>query len=208
MPIEKEAVVPKRVYVLRHGVTSSNGRPGYIGGIEPELEILPAGKNQLDDAARRLSAIDHEILRIKKFHVSPTTRAKQSAMVLAESLGMKVAYVEDKRLIEVDMGEFTGKMRKDVFTPEVLRAMDEQGENFRPPGGTSRADLGKAMFDWLESLTEPKTIAVSHVNAIRALIHRVMGVHALDSRRLDVRNGGITVFEKTRDQWIFSGLNW
>lgn len=199
----------RRVYLVRHGVTATNKRVGFIGGLEPMLEILPEGREQLEAGAKRLTARDPLILRVNRIHVSATLRARQSAEVFARTSGMEAAIVEDTRLNEISMGEFTGKMRSEVYTPEVIASMNELGENFRAPGGTTRAELGAQMFSWLESQSEPVTVAVSHVNAIRALIHRVLGVHAIDPRAMEAWNGHAAVFDRHGEhKWMFQGLNW
>ncbi|MEO5927138.1 MAG: histidine phosphatase family protein [Patescibacteria group bacterium] len=198
----------RRVYVLRHGVTATNQRPDFIGGLEPQLEILPAGREQLEAAAPRLLSRDERIRSLKRIFVSPTLRAKQSAEAFAARAGMEVTLIEDDRLREIDMGDFTGKSRSEVFTPEVRASMDQLGEHYRPPRGTTRAELGMQMYSWLDSRTEALTLGVSHVNAIRALIHRVLGVHAIDPRSMQAWNGHAAVFDHDGKKWMFHGFNW
>jgi len=51
-------------------------------------------------------------------------------------------------LIEINPGDWGGRVRKDVFTPEVVRAVYEDPLNYRPLNGESLGDVEKRVYGW------------------------------------------------------------
>ncbi len=82
----------RRVYFLRHGKAAS--RTGWTGddGLRP---LTPEGAEELREEARALKALG---LSVEAIVTSPLVRARQTADIVAEVLGLQDVVTEDERL--------------------------------------------------------------------------------------------------------------
>jgi broad specificity phosphatase PhoE len=105
---------------------------------------------------------------------SDLIRAVQTAEILSGTLGF--APVLDQRLRERNIGEWQGltidEMR--AWYPDLYQQLLTDSENYRVPGGESRADVRKRMVEAFNDILKQdkgETIGViSHTTAIHALL--------------------------------------
>jgi broad specificity phosphatase PhoE len=149
------------IYLVRHGHTP------YI-----DANILEPDDAQLDDAG--VAQIDKviQVLKDKEFdamYVSPTTRTKQTAALILDSIRMP-KLVHDA-LGEHKFGEFIGKSYAKFSA--VAKKSGARPENYKPLGGESRIQVTQRVhrfLDWV--LTQPHTriIIVTHQCVIHDFI--------------------------------------
>ena len=99
---ENPALESGKIYLLRHGETHLNALGVLQGSIEEPLNAK--GRMQAQKAAATLAGCG--IVRIVS---SPQSRARQTAEIVAETLGLNIE--EHPLLRERDWGEFEGKLR-------------------------------------------------------------------------------------------------
>jgi len=99
---------------------------------------------------------------------SPAARCRSVAVALAERLGLPVAF--DRRLLELDFGDWEGRSWDDVPRAALDRwAADPHG--FRPPGGESGAALIERVTGFARMLLDRgrPCAVISHGGPLRLL---------------------------------------
>lgn len=164
------------IYLLRHGETVWN-REGRIQG-QHDSPLTCAGIAQAEAMGATLR---EEIGDPRRWAIiaSPLGRAWQSAVIVAEGLGLDPrAIAFEPRLMEVSFGAWEGQTYDeiDVAEPGVVARRERDLWNFRPPGGESYADLSARTAPWLSALEDwARLIVVCHGGTGRVLRgHAVM----------------------------------
>ena len=145
------------IYVMRHGETVWNAEGRFQGALNSPLTAR--GRAQAQVLADTLAALDLSGFDVR---VSPQGRAFETAAI---ALARHVPFLRtDDRLREIEVGEWSGKMRSEVSatgltledTPDGPLALYEHA-----PGGEGFARLRDRCADFLASLTAP-TLRVTH----------------------------------------------
>lgn len=161
----------KRVIFIRPGETDWNQQVRWQGWVASPLNDL--GKRQ---AERLANYIRH--INLKALYTSDLKRALQTADILAKNLGFES--VPDKRLRERNIGEWQGLTIDEMKTwyPDQYQNLLTDAENYRVPGGESRADVRKRMveaFDAFLKQDKGETVGViSHTTAIHELLAAII----------------------------------
>jgi phosphohistidine phosphatase len=71
-----------RLYILRHGIAAPHGTPGVP---EADRPLTPRGEDRIKDVARGLRRLELDLERIV---TSPLPRARRTAEIVADSLGL------------------------------------------------------------------------------------------------------------------------
>jgi broad specificity phosphatase PhoE len=160
------------VLLLRHGQSTWNADGRWQGQADPPLS--PLGEEQAYDAAKRLKAGD-----FSRVLSSDLCRARRTADILAEALGLPVEVDPDLR--EIDVGDWQGLTRAEIRAraPGALADWSE-GRSESTPGGELRADLTDRARAVLlrvagEAGAGERVLLVSHGALIRNL-DRVLGL--------------------------------
>ena len=95
-----------KIFVVRHGQDTDN-ETGLLNG-HRNTNLTELGKKQATEAGEKLRAE-----KIDLIYVSPLTRTKQTAEIIAQQLGLPEAEVMPD-LIERDFGFFEGKLAADI----------------------------------------------------------------------------------------------
>ena len=162
----------RRILLIRHGQSTWNAEGRWQGQADPPLSEL--GEEQARDAARRLRAGD-----FSRLVASDLQRARRTAELLAEALGLAVETDPDLR--EIDVGDWTGLTRAeiDALAPGALADWSE-GRSESTPGGELRRHLTDRACAVLrrvagEAGADDRVLLVSHGALIRNL-DRVLGL--------------------------------
>ena len=161
---------PRRLLLLRHGQSTWNADGRWQGHADPPLS--PLGEEQARDAARRLAPG-----QFSRIVASNLRRARQTAEILAEALGLPVALDPDLR--EIDVGDWQGLTRAeiDAQAPGALADWSE-GRSESTPGGETRThltDRARAALLRAAAAASPgdRVLLVSHGALIRNLDRRL-----------------------------------
>ena len=166
------------VVMIRHAMTAWN-EAGRIQG-RTDVPLDEPGRRAL--AGRRLPAR----FASYRVHSSPLARAVETAALLG--LGTPVL---DRRLMEMDWGEWEGETRASVAAadPSGVARNEERGPDFRPPGGESPREVQTRVVGWARSAARLRSgvIAVTHKGVIKATLGLACGwdLTGKDPMRLD-----------------------
>ncbi len=167
-----------KIIFVRHGESESNPeeiRAGQLDG----YPLTEKGRKQSEDIA--------EILKKEKIDVfisSPVLRAKQTAEIISEKLGIK--YIEDARVKEYNYGLWNGYNSKSLLHKEdkiykeykKLNYCDEEKYDFKFGGnGESRKDVESRVRNFIEEICEKyigKTLLIVSHGGINAMLYRVI----------------------------------
>ncbi len=152
-------------YLMRHGQSESNVKGGPHGVVSSRVEnedhLTNVGEQQVETSAKKMK---EEGLQFDFVLVSPFVRTRDTLEILKKSLGIEDnKIVFDKRLGELDAGEFNGKSwdeYRDMFKNEK--------ERFLNPihGGESLLNVKRRIGDVFCELEEKhknkKILIISH----------------------------------------------
>ena len=154
--------VPIDVVTIRHAPTAWND----AGRIQGQTDVPLSGDGRRALARRRLP----ERFGSYRVHSSPLARAVETAALL----GLEAPLL-DRRLMEMDWGEWEGRTRASVTAadPGGVARNEARGPDFRPPGGESPREVQARIIDWARSaavLSPPHVVAVTHKGVVKALM--------------------------------------
>jgi probable phosphoglycerate mutase len=163
------------IYLVRHGETVWNRAGRLQGRGDSPLTLRGIGHAT---AYGRLLADALDSAGSVRIHASPMGRARQTAALIADALGLAGDPVRvDPLLAEHDVGEWTGRTwaeieRETGLGPERLRDW-----SFRPPGGETRSEMRERAARWLAGREEAAIdVVVSHGGMSRAFRAAFLGL--------------------------------
>ena len=165
----------RRLILLRHGETEYNATRRMQGQLDTNLS--ERGIAQAHTAAKELRD-----LGIKKIISSDLTRARDTAGVVGDDLGVEV--VVDKRLRETHLGQWQGKTHDEVDTAhDGARARWRSDPTWAPPEGESRIDVAQRsravvdeLLDTYDEWGNSAVLLVAHGGTIAALTASLLGL--------------------------------
>ena len=178
------------IYLCRHGPTFHN-REGRLQG-RTESDLTPLGRAQ----AEAMGALLSDLVRRDppapwRLVASPLRRARQTAEAIAARLDLAVEL--DERLVEIDVGEWSGRLREEVRGENPhLRGDDAWG--FHAPGGETYEAMTARIGGWLaDQAPEPdrRLIVVSHGVAGRLLRGAYASLSREETLRQDIPQDAI-----------------
>ena len=159
-----------KITLVRHGQMEYNYQKIMQGHSNTELN--DTGIRQCQKLREQLADVDFDYC-----YMSPILRAVQTAFIL---VGDRVETIPDKRLIERDMGEFTGKSTE-LYDREKYWDYDL---NCSDNGVEAIQDVFSRCCDFLNYIVKKHPgehiLVVSHAATIRAL-HHLLHHHNLHS---------------------------
>lgn len=150
-----------RLVLVRHGQTDWNIQRRYQG--KTDIPLNAVGRRQAASLARELSGT-----KLAAVYSSELDRAYETAALIAQPQG--VAVIRDRRLNEIDQGEWEGLRHEDIADRygERLRLWEEDPTSTCPPGGESLADVRQRVLECLHE------ILLKHPNdAVCVVAHKV-----------------------------------
>jgi len=165
------------ILLVRHGQTDDNVRLVFQG----------QGGHGLNDRGREQARQLRDRLkngpRLARVWASDLQRARETAEIVAEPMGLPVA--TDKQLREVDVGSWTGRDYADIERelPEEWAAW-VLGLDVRRGGGETYSELGERLYAALDRIAdehaadppEQHVLVVSHGAAIKCFAAKVLGL--------------------------------
>lgn len=186
-----------KIILIRHGLTRANIEKRYS---KEDTRLDKSGLKILENTKRLVKNYN-----IDRVYTSKLYRSKETAEILGFD-----NYVEDKRLNEMDFGDFKGKKLTDVRKDYKKFFEEEKADYFNKkyPQGESRLDVIKRTSDFLDevSKTGKDILAVSHGIAIRSALFWVLK----DLRNWDnfwIDNGSLTIFNLDGSRKIIESIN-
>jgi probable phosphoglycerate mutase len=162
-----------RLYLLRHGETTSSQTGTYCGKLN--IDLTPEGVEMARDFA-----LAYQDLPWTAVYCSPLRRAIQTAQPLCDLLGIDMHLRTG--LKEIFYGEWEGKSAEQVsqeFHDDYVRWLADPGWN-SPTGGEKGIDIARRSSEVLEEIEQTykdgNILVVSHKSTIRIIICSLLGI--------------------------------
>jgi broad specificity phosphatase PhoE len=156
---------PVPLFVARHGETVDNANGLILGRRDPPISEL--GREQSARLAEHAAT-----LGVVAIWCSPLLRARQTAAVVADTIGVSPTILDD--LIESARGSWEGQSVEHLarFEPALFAAFEAGQQDFAFPGGESLLDQVKRTRNALDVVTSgpAPTLVVAHAGTIRAAL--------------------------------------
>ncbi|MEP9382861.1 bifunctional RNase H/acid phosphatase [Nocardioides sp. KR10-350] len=180
--------------VVRHGVTPHTAAKRFSGGLGGDNPGLSDdGRSQIRATADWISPIAD---RVGAVVASPVRRTRESADIIAETLGVPVE--EEPGFAETEFGEWDGLTLAEIderFPGELKQWFSSM--DYAPPGGESFTTVQKRVLDGLDRLLTrhagETVVVVSHVTPIKLLVARVVGAGLDAGFRMELSPASVTV---------------
>ncbi len=166
------------IVLARHGETDWNRDGRWQGHADPPLN---------DDGRRQAKELAGEVDAVDAVYSSDLARAKETAEIVAERLGLPVE--TDPRLREVDLGDWSGLRTVEIEErfPEGHRrwvAYESHGWS----DGESYGEMGERVLQALREIAarhpDGRVLVITHGGPIRAVEAELRGIEPLEARRL------------------------
>ncbi|RAK60924.1 histidine phosphatase family protein [Phenylobacterium hankyongense] len=175
------------VSFVRHGSHDRLGR--ILCGRMPGVILSEQGRAEARGLAQRLSREP-----IVAIYASPLERARQTAEPIAEALGLPVQVAAD--LQEIDFGAWTGARFEDLDGDPAWGLWNQARTLARAPGGESMLEVQLRLRRWLDAACERHSgqliAAVSHGDAIKAILAQVLGLSLDQHQRLEISPASVS----------------
>jgi len=160
------------IILIRHGQTLWNAEGRYQGQLNSDLTAL--GKEQAKENALKIAKLLNFKENTPKFFSSPLGRAKETAFIICDTLGLdRESIIFDKNIQEVNYGIFEGKTKafcQSEYAEEFKAREANKWSYILEGGGESYEMVTKRIHLWLERVKEEKlVILVAHEMINRAL---------------------------------------
>lgn len=202
------------LHALRHAESEGNVNNHIIGGRSDHFELSPAGPAQ----AKRLG--EHLLMQWTLPDIvcsSPAIRAYETGKIVLKTMGlehMPITVLEP--LHELDQGAHTGQIRDKLWTPELVLQAQQQGKDFRAPGGESQNSAGRQFEDTINAYIAThelpddrplRVFAFTHGYRIRCFASRLHD-WSYDKTRNGklVPNASDSIFLRQNGQWQLQAL--
>ncbi|WP_374983360.1 bifunctional RNase H/acid phosphatase [Streptomyces fradiae] len=189
---------PATFVLLRHGETALTPQKRFSGSGGTDPELSPAGLRQAEAVAAALAARG----TVQEIVSSPLLRCRQTALTIAERLGLDVRIEEGLR--ETDFGAWEGLTFAEVREryPDDLDAW-LASPKAAPPGGESFAAVSRRVAATRDRLTERHAgrtvLLVTHVTPIKTLVRLALGAPPEALFRMELSAASLSAVAYYRD---------
>lgn len=192
------------IYMARHGETEFNVERRWQGAGN-DSPLTKRGRDHACQTGAILRCMI-DFSNPPRFVSSPLGRARATMELALEVLGLPIGnYEVDSRLVEIDLGEWTGTLADHVKTHDRERWEARQRDkwNVPCPGGESISMASKRAQEWIESI-DCETVAISHGVFGKVLRALYCGLHPAEISALEgphgsvfcLHRGAVTRFDK------------
>lgn len=193
------------VLLIRHG-ENDFVKTGRAAGRLPGVHLNARGGAQAAALAGALAKP-----RLTAVYSSPLERARETAAPLAKAHGLKVHIRRD--LQETDLGEWQGRLLKDMRREKSWKVLQQAPSRFRFPGGESIPEQQLRLAKQIEAICAghgPKDViaCVSHADPIKLIIAHYLGLPLDQYQRLSVDTASVSTLFIGEAGAQLLNLNW
>ena len=193
------------IIFLRHG-QAKNNTERILAGRTPGVQLTKTGIKQAKNIAKYLKP-----LNISKIYTSPVERAQKTAEIVAKH--NSVDYIIDNRLIEIDMGKFTGKPYDEIIASNgnVFLKFYQGETEIAHNGVETFAEVKKRVLDIIDFVTKEhpnqNVLLVTHMDPIKAMLSTVLDLKPQSLFELIIANASLTIINEEQGKFSLSGIN-
>ena len=194
-----------QIIFLRHG-QAKNNTDRILAGRTEGVPLTNVGEQQAQHTAELL-----EYMNISAIYSSPIQRAKHTAEIVGKHNSIDVTI--DDRLIELDMGKFTGMAYDEIFNDHGNVFMKfYQGDLEIAHNGVETFDeVKKRVLGIVDHVIEnhpnQNVVLVTHMDPIKAMLSTVVDLSPTNLFELIIANASLNLFRENNRKFSISGLN-
>ena len=201
---ENEAFLGSIIF-LRHG-QAKNNTERILAGRAPGVPLTEKGIDQANTIAKFLQS-----MKISTIYSSPIERAAQTAEIVAKH--NLIEYKIDERLIELDMGKFTGMYYDEIFAKHgnvFFKFYDGQIE-IAHNGVETFSQVKKRVQSMVDHVLnehhDQNVVLVTHMDPIKSMLAIVMDLKPKSLFELILANGSLTIFRDDGGKLSVKAIN-
>ena len=194
-----------QIIFLRHGQAENNTKRILAGRTEG-IPLTHTGIVQAHDAAKLLSEMN-----VSAIYSSPIQRADDTAKIVAKRNNLDV--ISDDRLIELDMGKFTGMAYDDIFEKHgnvFLKFYNGELE-IAHNGVETFAEVKSRVTSIIKHIQsehpQENVVLVTHMDPIKAMLSMSVNLSATNLFELVIANASLNIFSPKKDGFAVEGIN-
>jgi probable phosphoglycerate mutase len=195
------------IILLRHGQTLWNLEGRYQGQLNSDLTDL--GKEQAKENALKIAKLIGFSPKKNsfKFFSSPLGRAKETAYIICDTLGLdRDSVLFDSNIQEVNYGIFEGKTKefcKTTYAKEFKEREENKWSYVLKDGGESYEMVTERIHLWLERVKDEEIVVlVAHEMVNRALRGIYCSYDKESMLKLRQKNDIVLKLEKTQESLV------
>ena len=193
------------IIFLRHG-QAKNNLERILTGRTPGVPLTEKGIDQAEKAAKFL-----EHMNISAIYSSPIERARHTAEIVGKHNSLDVTI--DDRLIELDMGKFTGVPYDEIFNSHgnVFMKFYNGELEIAHNGVETFSEVKKRILGIVDHVIEnhpdQNVVLVTHMDPIKAMLSTVVDLTPTNLFELIIANASLNIFREYKHKFSISGLN-
>lgn len=199
------------IYLLRHAETNYNAHAQFIGGRSNHISLSTKGKKQALEIGRVLKDSG---IQFEQVYCSIANRTRQTLdLILSQANITSNPIIYSEELQELSQGDWEGKPRSEIYTPEQLAEINSNQWLFTPPNGESQKEVEERMLAFISSeiLSEHTGgifLIVGHGIAFKCLLRGILDISSQMAYKLSIDNTSLTKlsYDKEKD-WFVNYLN-
>ena len=194
-----------QIIFLRHG-QAKNNTDRILAGRTEGIPLTETGVKQAEHTADFL-----QHMNISAIYSSPIQRAKHTAEIVGKHNSLDVTI--DDRLIELDMGKFTGMPYDEIFNSHgnVFMKFYNGELEIAHNGVETFSDVKKRVLGIVDHVIEnhpdENVVLVTHMDPIKAMLSTIVDLSATNLFELIIANASLNIFREKEQKFSISGLN-
>ena len=194
-----------QIIFLRHG-QAKNNTDRVLAGRTEGIPLTDVGIKQAEHTAELL-----EHMNISAIYSSPIQRAKHTAEIVGKHNSIDVTI--DDRLIELDMGKFTGLPYHEIINSHgnVFMKFYNGELEIAHNGVETFSEVKKRVRGIVEHVIEKhddeNVVLVTHMDPIKAMLSTIIDISPTNLYELIIANASLNIFRETDQKFSLSGLN-
>ena len=194
-----------QIIFLRHG-QAKNNTDRVLAGRTEGIPLTDLGIKQAKHTAELV-----ENMNVSAIYSSPIQRAKHTAEIVGKHNSLDVEI--DDRLIELDMGKFTGMPYDEIFSSHgnVFMKFYNGELEIAHNGVETFSEVKrrvKGIVDHvIEKHPDENVILVTHMDPIKAMLSTIIDLSPTNLFELIIANASMNIFREKDQKFSLSGLN-
>jgi probable phosphoglycerate mutase len=194
-----------QIIFLRHG-QAKNNTERILAGRTEGIPLTEVGIEQVKHTAELL-----EHMNISTIYSSPIQRAKHTAEIVGQHNSIDVTI--DDRLIELDMGKFTGMPYDEIINSHgnVFMKFYNGELEIAHNGVETFFDVKKRVLSIVDHViknhSDENVVLVTHMDPIKAMLSTIVDLSATNLFELIITNASLNIFREKDQKFSLSGLN-
>ena len=194
-----------QIIFLRHGQAKNNTERILAG----RTEGIPLTDVGIEQAKHTAQLLEH--MNISAIYSSPIQRAKHTAEIAGQHNSIDVTV--DDRLVELDMGKFTGMPYDDIINNHgnVFMKFYNGELEIAHNGVETFFDVKKRVLEIvnhvISSHPDENVVLVTHMDPIKAMLSTIVDLSATNLFELIIANASLNIFREKDQKFSLSGLN-